>query len=439
MKFYDRTKELDIFSRIYQRSANEAQMTVLVGRRRIGKTELALRCGGTNPLLYFFVARKSERMLCQDFAAEIEQKLRIPMGDYSSFAQLFRQLMFISQTQSFTLVMDEFQDWMRINPSVFSEIQREWDLGRNGSKMNLIISGSVYSMMKRIFEDSKEPLFSRAQQTIRLKAFETNVLKEILHDYHPDYTPQDLLTLYGMTHGVAWYVGLLMNNECYTSQAMLDMLTEENSPFINEGRNLLIEEFGADYARYFSILSTIADGEMTRTQIENITGIHEIGGYIERLKNHFDLIASSTPIFAKSGSKGVRYQISDNFLTIWFRFFYKYQRYIESGGLAQLKRIVDRDMSTVDGFMLERYFRQKLMESKQFTQVGQFWDRKGEHEIDIVAVNEIDRLAYVYEVKKDPHRYSEAALKEKVDYMLSVTPQLKQMDITLGCLSLEDM
>ena len=96
-------------------------------------------------------------------------------------------------------------------------------------------------------------------------------------------------------------------------------------------------------------------------------------------------------------------------------------------------------MSSVDGFMLERYFRQKLMESKQFTQVGQFWDRKGEHEIDIVAVNEIDRLAYVYEVKKDPHRYSEAALKEKVDYMFSVTPQLKQMDITLGCLSLEDM
>ena len=44
MKFYDRTKELALFADIYTKSQQEAQMTVLVGRRRIGKTELALRC-----------------------------------------------------------------------------------------------------------------------------------------------------------------------------------------------------------------------------------------------------------------------------------------------------------------------------------------------------------------------------------------------------------
>lgn len=43
MKFYDRTKELALFTEIYKKSLQEAQMTVLVGRRRIGKTELALR------------------------------------------------------------------------------------------------------------------------------------------------------------------------------------------------------------------------------------------------------------------------------------------------------------------------------------------------------------------------------------------------------------
>ncbi len=97
----------------------------------------------------------------------------------------------------------------------------------------------------------------------------------------------------------AWYVHLLMDDGKNTAQKMLNMLTEENSPFINEGKNLLIEEFGTDYANYFSILSCIASGEMTRAQIEAQTGIKEVGGYLERLKSHFNLIERHAPIFSK--------------------------------------------------------------------------------------------------------------------------------------------
>ncbi len=186
--------------------------------------------------------------LCQDFKSEVERKLNMPFGNYSSFAEMFRRLLFISQSRPFTLVLDEFQDWLRINPSVFSEIQREWDLAKATSKMNLIVGGSIYSLMHRIFEDSKEPLFSRANRIIHLRAFGTDVLKEILQDFNPAYSAEDLLTLYSLTHGVAWYVGLFMGNGKVTSLRMLNMLTEENSPFVNEGKNLLIEEFGADYA-----------------------------------------------------------------------------------------------------------------------------------------------------------------------------------------------
>lgn len=439
MKFYDREKELELFRSIQQDSEQEARMTVLVGRRRIGKTELVLRCSNGKPLLYFFVARKAEPMLCQDFVAEAESKLGIPIGQYTSFSLLFRHLMILSKERPFTVVIDEFQDWMRINPSIFSEIQREWDLGKQGSKMNLIISGSIYSLMHRIFEDSKEPLFSRANRIITLKPFQTSVLKEILSDYNPDYTPRDLLTLYTITNGVAWYVALLMNEKRNTSEKMLNMLTEENSPFINEGKNLLVEEFGTDYANYFSILSCIAGGERTRAQIETSTGIKEVGGFLDRLITHYNLIEKHTPILSKPRAKNVRYVISDNFLTLWFRFFYKYQSYIESGALKQLGRIIRRDIPVVEGFMLERYFRQKLRESQQYTCIGQFWDRKGENEIDIVALNEIDNIMDVFEVKTDPNRYDEQKLKQKVDAMLTAIPELKQMTLRLGVLSLNDM
>lgn len=439
MKFYDRTKELTLFADIYSKSQREAQMTVLVGRRRIGKTELALRCGGDNPLLYFFVARKSEPMLCADFRQEVERKLNIPSGNYTSFAELFSYLLYYSQTHAFTLVIDEFQDWLRVNPSVFSEMQREWDLAKGGSRMNLIVSGSIYSLMHRIFEDSKEPLFSRANRIVFLKPFETDVLKEILGDFNPAYTSEDLLTLYMLSNGVAWYVNLLMSNGKNTSMKMLNMLTEENSPFVNEGKNLLIEEFGTDYANYFSILSCIANGEVTRPQIEAMTGIKEAGGYLDRLQSHFNLIDRHVPIFSKPKTKNVRYILSDNFLVFWFRFFYKYQNFIESGALSQLQRIIMRDVSVVEGFMLERYFRQKLRESRKYTQIGQYWDRKGECEIDIVAINEIDGFADVFEVKKDRSRYSEESLAKKMEVMRQACPELGEYDIRLGCLSLEDM
>ena len=135
--------------------------------------------------------------------------------------------------------------------------------------MNLIVSGSIYSLMHQIFEDRKEPLFSRAGQMIHLKPFEVEVLKEILADHNPSYRPDDLLALYAFTGGVAWYVNLFMTNKAYTKDKMISLLTRPNSPFLNEGKNLLIEEFGPDYSIYFSILECIAGGDYTRGEIES--------------------------------------------------------------------------------------------------------------------------------------------------------------------------
>ena len=124
-------------------------MTVLIGRRRIGKTELTLKGGERLTLLYFFVARKSEALLCDDFRAVIEETLQVPIGRYTSFSKLFHHVMELSKTRAFTLIIDEFQDFGRVNSSIFSELQREWDLNKGGSHLNLIVSGSIYSMMHK--------------------------------------------------------------------------------------------------------------------------------------------------------------------------------------------------------------------------------------------------------------------------------------------------
>jgi hypothetical protein len=43
MKFYDREKELHLLENIERKSQQTAQMTFVVGRRRIGKTSLLVK------------------------------------------------------------------------------------------------------------------------------------------------------------------------------------------------------------------------------------------------------------------------------------------------------------------------------------------------------------------------------------------------------------
>ena len=110
------------------------------------------------------------------------------------------------------MIIDEFQNFLKVNPSIYSDIQRDWDLYRENSHLNLIISGSVFTLMKKIFEDYNEPLFGRANAQMTLRPFSTSTLKEILADFNPNYTSEDLLALFSITGGVPWYVSLLLDN-----------------------------------------------------------------------------------------------------------------------------------------------------------------------------------------------------------------------------------
>jgi AAA+ ATPase superfamily predicted ATPase len=439
MKFYDRENEMHMLHEIESATHEGSRMTVLVGRRRIGKTKLLIRASEGKPAVYFFVSRKSESILCSQFVEEAERELGMPIGAYHRLADLLEHLMRLSQSMPFTLIIDEFQELLNIDASIIGDIQRVWDLNKDRSRINLLLSGSVYSMMHRIFEDNKEPLFSQASNIIHIHAFRTDVLKEILRDHNAHYTNEDLLALYSFTGGVAWYVELLMDARAFTYKKMVDAIFRENSLFINEGKNLLIEEFGKDYSVYFSILECIARGVNTRGEITAAVGLNEIGGYLSKLENSYSIIRQMRPIFSKASSKTVRYYIADNFLTFWFRFFHKYMGYIESGSIELLKQTFLRDYPTFSGTMLERYFRQKASESGRYTHIGNFWDRKGEHEIDLILANELDKTVKVGEVKRQAKNISPTLLQDKADYFLTLHPQLQSYRMELFQLDLQDM
>lgn len=423
---------------IKERSETVAQMTVVVGRRRIGKTSLLKKAvENEDTALYLFVTRKNEVLICEEFKDEIERKLQVKLfGSFTQFKDLFQYLMDLSATRIFSLIIDEFQEFNNVNPSVYSEMQNIWDSYKERSRINLIVCGSVYSLMKNIFENSKEPLFARATERIYLKPFHVDTLKEILASNYPEYAPEDLLAFYVLTGGVAKYVELLIGKKAFTLSKMLDEVFRENSLLIDEGRNVLIEEFGKDYATYFSILSLIASSKTSRSEIESILEV-SIGGYLERLENDFNLIRKVRPMFTKPGGRNIKYEIVDNFLNFWFRFIYKYQSAVEIGNFGYLRNIVERDYPTYSGKILERYFTEKLVNLQRYSAIGTWWEKGNQNELDIVAVDDFTKVVLFAEVKRKKENISILVLQEKAKKLLQ--SQLKDYTAEYMGFSMEDM
>ena len=245
----------------------------------------------------------------------------------------------------------------------------------------------------------------------------------------PHVFPPDL------TGGVARYVEIFIDKERYTLKKMLTEIFRENSLLLDEGKNLLIEEFGRDYTTYFSILSLIASSRTSRSEIESILE-KNIGGYLEKLEKEYQVIKSVRPLLAKPGGRVQKYQIEDNFLAFWFRFIYKNRSAIEIGNFEYVRSVSERDFNVFSGTFLEKYFREKLALTGVYSQIGRYWEKGNNNEIDIVAINEKDHEILVAEVKRNKSKFDFPALQSK---SIKLIQRFQAYKTVYKCLSLEDM
>lgn len=440
MQFFGREKQIAWLRNIRSRAAENAKFTVITGRRRVGKTELVRHAYADAPFLYFFVARRTERELCEGFRNEIMEKLGIDLpGEQHSFSGLFSFLLKLSKDRPITLFIDEFQDFLRCNPGIYSDMQREWDVHHGTARINLIVCGSVNSLMNRIFRDKKEPLYGRQTGQLRLDPFAPGEIAAALDARAPAAAPDDLLALWAFTGGVAKYLALLLDAGAFSRDAMIDEMLSEGSVFIDEGIASLVEEFGRDYGVYFSILGAIAAGRNGRAGIETAIGAGDVGGYLSRLEKDYGIIERNQPLFAKPLSKNTRYRIGDEFFRFWFRFVGKYSAAVELGSYPVLRDIVRRDWNVFSGVSLERWFRASFAETGRFTRIGGWWDRKGENEIDLVAEDELNHEAVFCEIKRHAENISIGTLRNKTDAFLRVTGEYSGWRIRHAGLSLSEM
>ena len=438
MRFYDRDKELNILNTNWNQTTERGRLTVVTGRRRIGKTTMLRKSAeeGNQPLLYLYVSKDNERVLTGKFQEAAEQALGLQIfGRLETFAQFFEQLMRYGQQNHFTLIFDEFQNFIKVNPAIPSHIQDIWDKNHEKVKVNMVACGSIYSMMHKIFDNEDEPLYGRQDCRINMQPFRISVLKEVLHDHNPKYTSEDLLCLYMLTGGVAKYVAWLMDAKAVTKAKMLRWVTQAGSPYLSEDTELIMSEFGKDYTNYLSILQLIASGLTTQSEIDGAIG-KNTGAYLDNLEVEYSYIHHRQPMFSKPGGRNSRWQLDDCFLRFWFRFILRNQALVEMERNDLLLEIVERGYEQYSGLVLEQYFRQKWMEEERVTLVGNYWDRKGVNEIDMIAINEIDKKAVVAEVKRQRKKLNSSELAGKVS---TISKKLAKYEVCQIGLTMEDM
>ena len=431
MKFYDREQELNQLNTLLAQTKDASRMTVLIGRRRVGKILLALEFAKNHKFIYFFISKKSEALLCAECLEDIKREFNVPIvGEIRSFKDIFHLLLQLAEKKPFTLIIDEFQEFYNINPAVYSEIQKLWDLNKQRCRLNLIVIGSVYSLMHKIFENSREPLFSRADRLFSIQPFAPATINVILEDYRIQNI-NALFDYYVFTGGMPKYIDLLIENKACALDEIINFVIEANSPFLHEGKNLLIEEFGKEYGTYFSILELIAMGKTSRSEVESILEIN-VGGYLDRLEKDYAIIARYKPIHAKPQSRSQKYRITDNFLNFWFRFIYRNRSAVETGNFGYVRELVKRDYNSYCGRILEKFFHDLLAQTGQYNRIGSYWEKGNENEIDLVAINDMEKKILLAEVKMNKMKIDIETLKQKSKRLIMEFPRYNARYLSLG-------
>lgn len=390
MKFYDREKELEMLQRAVLQQ--DSAMVIISGRRRVGKSRLVDEFLKKNRGLKAIIVPKEEKQAAMDLAEVLAD------GYKPSFNTVKEALeYFFLKSKERVLHIDEFPNFLEINPSIPYELQRIWDLYQDKTDKVLILSGSYTSMMNKIFTRQKAPLFNRATYKIILNPLSQEVVWHVLDDIGVG-SPEQKIADYCVFGGIPYYYGLL---EKYEGASPIEGLFFGTGQLYEEGQDILRQEFGSAYKKYFSILEAIGFGLVSAGEIANKMGIRQttLSKYIMALQNDFKLIERTVPFDQNQyKSKKGTYVIRDNLLAFWFSFVYGKE---QAPGKGQLNAFIGKRFEFLCMDHLDRYLQNK---GERVEKTGKWWGnveigegKFEQREIDLIV--ETDKALYVGECK----------------------------------------
>lgn len=397
--FINREEEILKLKEIENRSKLTSQMTFIVGRRRVGKTFLInhyLKKTKKNSF-YFYVSRKKSNLLLSEFN-EILKKSFPLIGKLSFWDEFLEALIEINRKRHITVVFDEFQNFLNIEPAVYSLFQKHWDINHQKENLNWIFIGSIQSLMHRIFNSQKEPLFKRANNRISVLPFSPFAVGKTLQMFEREVDTVGLLDFYSVFGGIPWYYQLIRSSNLEKKEfweIVKRLFLEKDAILKDEAREILIEEFGSQHLTFFAILEAIAGGAARLNQIAVKLNLPPtaLPQFMTELENKYGIIGKKQPVFSKQKLNSA-YFISDQMTAFWFRFIYPNLSFIESGQKEYIEHQIRKEFDRFKGFVFEEIVRTYIQKTSSYMEVGSYWQRSG-NEIDILAYNrETDSVLY---------------------------------------------
>lgn len=423
LQFVDRQDEMRTLNRIL--AQRRAALVLLYGRRRVGKTRLLQEFMKDKRGLYFYVPNAEEKTILAEFSRVVE----------SEFFEGFKFVDFVSFMEYFAkkcgangiVAVDEFQRLTNINGAI-SLLQKYWDEKLSKTRCVLILSGSSIGAIRRVALRGDAPLYGRRTATLKIEPFKYLDL----FDCFKKYSAEELVAIYGSFGGTPAYLEHVDEN-ISVEENIVEEILSKRSPLHDEPEMLLMEEVRAPQ-RYMDILSVIASGKNTLSEIANATGLsrENITTYLKALEI-LDLTERVTPVAEPEAKRGV-YRIKDPFFVFWFRFVRPNKRQLELGLEKNVWRNTKEEFKTYLGRVFEDICIEVLVEMTkqkllpiQIENIGKWWWK--ETEIDIVGIETKSKKALALEAKMAELNYQEA---EKLLSELSI--KAKQIRNVKDCI-----
>lgn len=400
--FVNRGRELEFLERKWVESG--AQLIIIYGRRRIGKTMLIKEFLKGKKGIYFLATADSMGENVKELAEKFAELTgKGYFREVSDFGRLFLYFGDEIKNERVAIVLDEFQYLMNLEPGVLSVLQKVWDEVLKDTKIFLVLCGSSVGMMERTLE-YKSPLYGRRTGQWKVEPFDIRAMAEMF----PERSIEELVKIYAVFGGVPFYLDLIKGLS--VEEAIKEKVLRKGEVLYEEPEFLLREELREPRV-YKLILKGLALGYETLGELVSFTSLDRgnLSKYLDVLER-LDIVGYELPY---GRMKRGRYYIKDNFFNFWFRFVYPNLADLELGLVDEVWAKIECELNAYYGRMFERLIREMLrLRIIDFGQkkVARWW-HKGE-EID--AVVELDDGLLFVEVKWSGLKRNEAGriLKE---------------------------
>lgn len=411
--FIGRERELASLKEFYDRDG--IGMTVIYGRRRIGKSTLIAEFVRDKKNIFYTATKVGKARNLELFSRQVTD-LFMPGVENISFHTTEAVFDFIDKNignDKVVLVIDELPYWAERDEALLSIMQKYIDTVWNDKNLKIILCGSALSFMEKKVLSEKSPLFGRRDSQIRLEAF--NYLDAA--KFVPDYSCEDKAICYGITGGVARYLSMI-DPSISIDENIVRLFFRTDGYLYDETRNLLTQEF-TDIAIVNNIIEQIASGENTLNTIAGKIGEKEptVLYSLDKLTN-VGLVEKKKCITDEKNKKKTQYVLKDYMFKFWYEFIPKATSVIEMGqGELYYQKAVKPVLHSFMGAVFEdmcRYYTLKQGITGEYgcflTSVGSWWgtenitDENGNiraqsADIDVVAISEIDKKAVIGECK----------------------------------------